>query len=348
MRFPLWPAVRTAVLCGSLAASVSAATRRPARPSGPARHTASNILWRDPGPVGSLNLRAGPAPALAPRPPFRFVEEERRGHSPKIVVADARGRRYVAKFGDEVHAEVFASRLVWALGYQVVPSFYVARGRVEGVRGLGRAQRFVAADGSFRSARFKGPAQLWRKVGTWRWDSNPFVGTHELAGLKIVTMLLSNWDDKDARDVVHEPNTGILLEPRSGRRLYAVTDWGTVLGRWASGGYPSRWNCEQYAAQSERLILGTNGRVANWGVQSFAEPISAGLTVDDIRWLMARLGRVTDGQLREALEAAGATPAEQSCYARAVRTRIERLRVVAAGESPTPRRPHRRTRASGG
>jgi hypothetical protein len=332
MRFSSWAAAWRALLCASVAASVSAAARQPAR----------DVLWRDPGPVVSLDLRAGPAPALAPRPPFRFVEEELRGHSPKIVVADAAGRRYVAKFGDEVHAEVFASRLVWALGYQVVPSFYVARGRVEGARGLGRARRFVAPDGSFRNARFKGPRERWRKVGTWRWDRNPFVGTHELAGLKIVTMLLSNWDDKDARDVVHEPNTGILLEPKSGRRLYAVTDWGSVLGRWASGGNPSRWNCEQYAAQSPRLILGTNGRVATWGVQSFAEPISAGLTVDDIQWLMARLGRITDRQLREALGAAGATPAEQSCYGRAVRTRIERLR--AAAEDRLPRPPPRASR----
>jgi hypothetical protein len=59
--------------------------------------------------------------------------------------------------------------------------------------------------------------------------------------------------------------------------------------------------------------------------------------VDDIRWLMARLGRVSDGQLREALEAAGATAAEQSCYARAVRTRIERLRAAAGEVSPRVR-----------
>ncbi len=325
MQLLLRPAVRLAVVCASLAASVAAA-----------RHPVS-VLWRDPGPVAGLNLRAGPAPALAPRPPFRFVEEGRHGHSPKIVVVDGAGRRYVAKFGGEVHAEVFASRLVWACGYQVEPSFYVARGRVEGVHGLGRARRFVAPDGSFHDARFKGPGECWRKVGAWRWDRNPFVGTHELAGLKIVTMLLSNWDDKDARDVQHGPNTGILLEARTGRWLYAVTDWGTALGRWASGGLPTRWNCAQYAAQSPRLLLGAGGRVAHWGVESFAEPISAGLTVDDIRWLMARLGRITDRQLREALEAAGATPAEQSCYARAVRTRIERLRVVVAGPSPRPR-----------
>ncbi len=333
MRFSFWSAVGRAALCASVAASVSAAASRPAR----------NVLWRDPGPVASLNLRTGPAPTLAPRPPFRFVEEELHGHSPKIRVRDAAGHVFVAKFGDEVHAEVFASRLVWALGYQVEPSFYVARGRVGGVHGLGRAARFVARDGSFRDARFKGPEERWRKVGAWRWDRNPFLGTHELAGLKILTMLLSNWDDKDARDVQHGPNTGILVEARTGRRLYAVTDWGTVLGRWASGGYPSRWSCAQYAAQSPRLVLGTHDGVVSWGVQRFAEPISAGLTVDDVRWLMARLGRISDGQLREALEAAGATREEQSCYTRAVRARIEELRRAAPEGRSTRQALRRRT-----
>ncbi len=313
-----WRAAACRLALGiSLVASMGA-TRRPA----------AAVLWRDPGPVAALDLRAGPVPALAPRPPFRFLKEKQGGFNPKVVVADAAGRRYVVKFGGEVHAEVFASRLVWACGFQVEPSFYVPHGRIEGVHGLGRARRFVAADGTFRSARFKGPHERWKKVGAWRWDRNPFLGTRPLAGLKILTMLLSNWDDKDARDVRLGPNTGILLESRSGRRLYAVTDWGTSLGRW--GGVPTRWNCAQYAAQSPRLLLGTDGRVARWGVESFAQPISTDLTVDDIRWLMRRLGHVSDRQLRDALAAAGASPDEQSCFARGVRVRIERLRSAAA------------------
>ena len=32
---------------------------------------------------------------------------------------------------------------------------------------------------------------------SWRWDDNPFVGTNELAGLKLMVMLLGNWDNKD-------------------------------------------------------------------------------------------------------------------------------------------------------
>jgi hypothetical protein len=33
---------------------------------------------------------------------------------------------------------------------------------------------------------------------SWSWDDNPFVGVPQLNGLKIVNMLLSNWDTKIA------------------------------------------------------------------------------------------------------------------------------------------------------
>ena len=45
---------------------------------------------------------------------------------------------------------------------------------------------------------------------SWAWNDNPFVGTRELNGLKIVMMLLSNWDNKDVRDVARGSNTAIF------------------------------------------------------------------------------------------------------------------------------------------
>ena len=47
------------------------------------------VLWRDPGPVESLDLAGGPGGlAKAPKGPFTFVEEEER-HSAKVIVKDA-------------------------------------------------------------------------------------------------------------------------------------------------------------------------------------------------------------------------------------------------------------------
>ena len=44
----------------------------------------------------------------------------------------------------------------------------------------------------------------------WAWHDNPFVGTPELNGLKILMMLMSNWDNKDVRDVARGSNTAIF------------------------------------------------------------------------------------------------------------------------------------------
>src|SRR6185436_20389184 len=46
---------------------------------------------------------------------FKFREIHRRGSSDNLVVEDARGRTWNAKLGTEVHAEVAASRLLWAI-----------------------------------------------------------------------------------------------------------------------------------------------------------------------------------------------------------------------------------------
>ena len=45
---------------------------------------------------------------------------------------------------------------------------------------------------------------------SWAWNENPFVESHELNGLKILLMLLSNWDNKDVRDIARGSNTAIF------------------------------------------------------------------------------------------------------------------------------------------
>ena len=82
---------------------------------------------------------------------------------------------------------------------------------------------------------------------SWAWNDNPFVGTRELNGLKIVMMLLSNWDNKDVRDVARGSNTAIF-EYRMERDVlearYLIIDWGAALGTWGSNALSrGRWDC---------------------------------------------------------------------------------------------------------
>src|SRR5262249_24234522 len=164
--------------------------------------TGSPVIWHDPGDVARLDFVGGVGGRDdAPKQPFTFEEENLRGSNPKVSVKDAKGVKWSVKFGPEVNAETFATRIVWATGYFVEPDYFVPQGRIEEVGPLTRAKHAIKADGTFANARF----EMHREKGvkmfdgerSWSWLENPFVGTKELNGLKIVMMLVSNWDNKD-------------------------------------------------------------------------------------------------------------------------------------------------------
>ena len=93
---------------------------------------------------------------------------------------------------------------------------------------------------------------------SWAWDDNPFTGTPQLAGLKIVNMLLSNWDTKDRRDVARGSNTAIFEQRGTGghrEARYLITDWGGSLGKWGETELTrGRWDAVGFVRPSWRLI----------------------------------------------------------------------------------------------
>ena len=192
----------------------------------------------------------------------------------------------------------------------------------------------MQADGSFRNARFqlrtKWPKFL--KHDNWAWNYNPFVGTKELNGLKVLMMLTSNWDNKDARDIDRDSNLAIFEASKHPRReyLYFVADWGASMGKWGHIYNRSKWDCKGYSEQTPSLVKGVHSGVVDWGYTGqHTEDAAKGIRVADVAWLMRYLGRITDAQLRAGLRASGATPNETECFTRAVRARIDELRRVA-------------------
>src|SRR4051812_38291683 len=112
---------------------------------------APHVLWEDPGAVERLDLVGGPGGrAHAPKPPFRFIREDTSGTAPKVRVRDRSGAQWSVKWGPEVKAETFASRIAWAAGYYVEPVYYVRTGRLLGVHDLGRADKHINKGGYFR------------------------------------------------------------------------------------------------------------------------------------------------------------------------------------------------------
>ena len=91
----------------------------------------------DPGAVGAPRFRWRSGwPGKSPRPPFSFVmhEDPSRDAPQRFACATLLDREWSVKWGQEVKAETFASRLAWAAGYFVEPVYYFREGRIRGVR----------------------------------------------------------------------------------------------------------------------------------------------------------------------------------------------------------------------
>ena len=294
-------------------------------------------IWRDPGDVGRRDL--GKGPGAPPQPPFQFIEEHNTGSQPSVSIRDASGREWRVKWGSEVRTETFGTRLAWALGFFSEQTHFMAEGEIRGATGLRRAKDCIDEQSRFAEARFElseaGVAKHF-DAHSWAWNDNPFVGTHELNGLKILMMLVSNWDNKDVRDVARGSNTAIF-EYRTGKDViearYLIIDWGAALGAWGSNVVQrGRWDVTAFAEQNDQFITGVDGDLVQWGYQGQrTADMTEHITRADVQWFYRLARQLTDEQIREGFLASGATPDEAGYFTAALRGRLEKLREVAEG-----------------
>ncbi len=296
----------------------------------------SGYLWRDPGDVSKLDFGGSVgAPVNAPKPPFTFVREDLSGTQPKIFVKDASGATWNVKFGYEVRPESFCWRVVRACGYFAEPSFFIASGKLQAFQPTKRKDPSLRDDGSFTSARFqyRDPDLTFLEDKNWYFDRPPFGGTKELSGLKILIMLFSNWDNKDARVGASGPNTAIfeLKKPYGTRYIYAFTDWGAGLGSMGGAGRTD-WRCAPFTGQSAHWVQRgpRGGLVFNYD-GNINQGFRTGIPPSHAAWFLKYLGAITDPQLHAALLASGATEGDAACFTSALRERIGELREAVAG-----------------
>ena len=182
------------------------------------------------------------------------------------------------------------------------------------------------------SARFewRNPRVVFEKNSAWSWDANPFVSSKEFAGLKIMTMLVSNWDIRGAES--SSPNTTILRVKGNGESEelhYVVNDWGGSMGRW---GVPhSKWDCTGFREQTPDFVKGLNkDGTIRFGYSGTEKAVREGITPDHVRWLMNYLGKITDDQIRDGLKASGGSANDVDCFTSSIRSRIEQLRAISS------------------
>ena len=308
---------------------------------------ARHRIWREPTLSDLSDLRFGPGGADGvPQPPFHFVTEHFAGSQPCVAVRDARSRLWRVKWGHEAKPEAFAVRFAWALGYFAEVTHFVPGGAIDEAVDLQRARTCIGHNGTFSDARFEledPSVRMFFDEHSWAWHDNPFVGTPQLNGLKIVNMLLSNWDTKDRRDVSRGSNTAIFEHrvSRWGREArYLITDWGGAMGRWGSNIVSrGRWDVEGFEAQTEGFVTGVVDGFVNFGYQGQrTAEIARGITVDDAAWFFGYAGRLTEAALRGGLMASGASAEEAARFAKALVDRIQQIGRAAGCTTEEPRR----------
>jgi hypothetical protein len=304
-----------------------------------AAQVSATLIWADPGEVENLDFTGGPGGRDGePKPPFTFIEESLSGSNPKVRVSDAHGAKWTVKFGSEVNAETFATRVAWAAGYFAEPSYFIPIGRVEKLGNLTRAKKYFKADGNFTNARFEArPGKGVKKLDgdqSWGWLRNPFVTAVELKGLKVIMMLTSNFDNKDVRDVKRGSNTAIFQVPtESGlENRYMVSDWGGSMGKWGGFIFREKWDCKGFRSQTKDFIKGVKGDIVEFGFSGqHTESFKNDIRVSDLKWLLQYVGRISDDQFRDGLRASGATPDEVECFTQSMRERINQMKRVVGG-----------------
>jgi hypothetical protein len=290
-------------------------------------------LWHDRGSLESLNLVYGPGgKEHEPAGKFTFVKEDKEGTSPKFDIVDEQGVRWRAKLGEETKSETAATRLVWAAGYFTDEDYYLPEMRVEKMPKLDRGRQFVSADGVVRGVRLERKLKGEKKSGNWSWFKNPFVGTKELNGLRIMMALINNWDLK-------ENNNAVYVEKGGGRR-YVVSDLGASFGKTGNVITRSKSNPEDYSGTqfiqkvtrehvdfflSSRPFVLSVFDVPNYAKRTHMQEIAKDIPVADAKWLGQLLGQLSDEQIRDCFRAAGYSPEEVEANATMVKDRIQDL-----------------------
>ena len=295
------------------------------------------VLTHDSGDMASLDTYYGPGgKELAPDPSatYTFLDEDLKQHSPKFDVKDAQGRRWRVKLGLEPRSETAATRMVWAAGYFADDDYYLDEIKVDDFPGLHRGERFVSKGPVVHKVRLELKPKSVKSIGTWAWFDNPFVGTRELNGLRVVMALINNWDMITINNSIYDDN---------GQRRFVVTDLGASFGR--SGNDITRRKGSMDAYVHSKFISRTTADTVDFDIHARPLPVTIfdfpyysnlvhgqevfkGIPRADAKWMGQRLAQLSDSQIRDCFRAAGFSPQEVDGYTSAIHERIAALTAL--------------------
>lgn len=299
-------------------------------------NSARPVMWQEPNSIERRDLFYGPGGregAPDPNAKYTYLRDSKGGTQRKIIVKDDLGREWTVKFGLEVRPETTASRIVWAVGYHADQDYFVREVQIEGIK-----PRTVY------DVRFERRDDGFKEQSGWDWKKNPFAGTRELDGLKVLMALLKNWDLK-------ADNNKASYSKSKDHLVYYVSDLGATLGRTGTflnnfpvlnkvlflgdlpadntpfGAKKSKGDPKAFA--EEKFISGVHrGQVKFHVERTRCKEIFKGVSVENARWIGGLLGRLTDNQLNDAFRAGGFNEEETAIYRRTFKERIRQLQSL--------------------
>jgi hypothetical protein len=281
---------------------------------------ATNIaeLWQEPADLEGRDLFTGPSAAMPPpdpKVPFTFVAVDRTGYSRGYDVTDAGGVEWSIKLGKEAQTEVVASRILWAIGYHQVPTYYLTQWTMTGGPG-----------GNPGPGRFRPEPPGYKVVGDWSWTENPFAGTQPLKGLVVANLILNNWDWKTSNNKIYDV-TGSGGAPS---RIHVVRDLGASFGKTSSpkifralglrGNQGSRNELEHFERQG--FIRGVTGDRVEFDYKGIYKSIVNTVSVGDVVWTAQLMSRLSDQQWNDAFRAGGYPPDQAARYIAKLKSKI--------------------------
>ncbi|HEV2884868.1 MAG TPA: hypothetical protein VGW36_08420 [Pyrinomonadaceae bacterium] len=275
-------------------------------------YTGPAVLWRAPDDIESRNLLVG-AGGEAMKPDLSrvtFVEVKTGGWSTKYRVKDGKGNEWVAKLSKEAQPETAANRLLWAIGYETEIAHLVPELEIQG-------------KGTHKNVKLEARPNDVKRAGYWLWADNPFVGKPEFQGLKIMMVLINNWDMKDDNNAI----LAVKGDTASERR-FIVSDLGATFGK--TGGFISRSRNKPEDYIKADFVKAVRGNHVDFSYGGKNGKLFEGITVQDAKWLAGWLGRLSDEQIKDAFRASNYSADEVNQLAAAVRSRINALSNLSA------------------
>ena len=299
------------------------------------------VLWHDPGNIASLDLYHGQGgEAGMPKGPFTFLEEDMNGTNPKFDAQDSTGKKWRVKLGNEARPEVVASRLLWATGFYVNDDYVLTSAYVDNLH-MKRGGN-LAKGGHISEARFSRKPEGEKKIGIWEWKENPFQGTREFNGLRVMMAVMNGWDLKDVNNAVYK-------EKGSDKQIFLVSDVGATfattdfsLTKNRSKGNVKQFEKSKFITHEDRmevdfatpskptgLLLETFGLEAKeYSMRTGFVWIGRNIPRADAKWMGSLLGQLSHEQIVDAFRAGHFPPKDIDTYVRIVEERISELKAL--------------------